>query len=59
MPLDAAEWIERYRRAWEEADADAVVALFTPGALYRSQIFRDPHWHVESGRRDPPAGWGE
>lgn len=131
MPLDAGEWIERYRRAWEEADANAVVALFAPGALYRSQIFRDPHvgsdaigaywkqatatqekvevrfgrpvvqgdrvavewwaamtevddgeltlpgclvlrfaddgrceelreyWHVESGRRDPPAGWGE
>jgi len=26
---DAADWIERYRRVWEEADTAALVVLFT------------------------------
>ena len=26
------EWIERYRRAWETADADDLVHLFVPDA---------------------------
>ncbi|MBA2360657.1 MAG: nuclear transport factor 2 family protein [Actinobacteria bacterium] len=41
--MDVAEWIERYRRAWEQADADAVVELFTENASYRNNIFREPH----------------
>lgn len=41
--MDAGGWIERYGRAWEEADADAVVELFAEDASYRSNIFRDPH----------------
>jgi len=36
------QWIERYRRAWETADADEVVDLFTPDASYRSSVFRQP-----------------
>ena len=36
------QWIERYRRAWETADADEVVALFTPDAWYWSSGFRKP-----------------
>ncbi len=36
-------WIEEYRRAWEDADGDAVTALFTEGASYRSHPFREPH----------------
>jgi hypothetical protein len=36
------QWIERYRRAWETADADEVVDLFTPNASYRSSVFREP-----------------
>jgi hypothetical protein len=129
--MDVASWLERYRRAWEDADSSAVVELFTSDASYRSHILRDPHvgsdairaywegatrtqrdievrfgrpvteadrvavewwttldedddgpltitgclllrfsadgrcedlreyWHVEAGRRVPPAGWGE
>ena len=41
MTLD--QWIERYRRAWETADADEVIDLFTPDAFYRSSAFRAPH----------------
>lgn len=37
------EWIERYRRAWETGDADEIVDLFTPDALYRSSVFREPY----------------
>ncbi len=41
--MDVSEWIERYRRAWEEADAGAVIELFTEDAPYRNNIFREPH----------------
>jgi hypothetical protein len=37
------QWIERYWRAWETADADDVVDLFTPDASYRSSVFREPY----------------
>jgi hypothetical protein len=41
--MEVGEWIERYRNAWEGADADAVVRLFTPTASYRPSIFRRAH----------------
>ena len=41
MRLD--EWIEGYRRAWEERDAEAAANLFTEDATYRSNIFEEPH----------------
>ena len=37
------EWIERYRRAWETADANEIADLFTADAIYRSSVFRQPH----------------
>jgi ketosteroid isomerase-like protein len=40
---DINGWLERYRRAWEERDADAAAALFTEDAVYRSSPFREPH----------------
>jgi hypothetical protein len=42
VAVTANRWIERYRRAWETADADEVVDLFTPDASYRSSFFREP-----------------
>jgi uncharacterized protein (TIGR02246 family) len=36
-------WLERYRGAWEQGDADAAAALFTEDAVYRSSPFREPH----------------
>lgn len=37
------QWLDRYRAAWEEGDADAAAALFTEDAVYRSSPFREPH----------------
>jgi uncharacterized protein (TIGR02246 family) len=41
--MDYDRWIERYRKAWETGDADEVADLFTPDAVYRSSVFREPH----------------
>jgi ketosteroid isomerase-like protein len=41
--VNAQEWLEAYRRAWEEGDPEAAAALFTDDAVYRSHPFRDPH----------------
>ena len=40
--MTSDQWIERYRRAWETADTDEIVDLFTPDASYRSNVFREP-----------------
>ena len=39
---DYADWLERYRRAWIERDADAASELFTVDATYREQPFQPP-----------------
>jgi len=35
------DWLEQYRRAWIERDADAAGQLFTEDAVYREQPFQD------------------
>ena len=50
MPQSLDEWIEAYRLAWENMDADAAAALFTPDATYRDNIFEDPHRGQEGVR---------
>jgi ketosteroid isomerase-like protein len=37
------EWIEGYRRSWEEGDGEALLRLFIEDAVYRSHPFREPH----------------
>jgi ketosteroid isomerase-like protein len=39
----ARAWSEGWRAAWPARDANAVAALYTPDAIYRSHPFRDPH----------------
>ena len=39
---DYADWLERYRRAWIERDADAASRLFTEDATYREKPFAAP-----------------
>ena len=41
--MELADWIEGYRRAWEENDRDLLVTLFTESASYRSSPFREPY----------------
>ena len=36
------EWLERYRQAWIERDADLAATLFTEDAIYREQPFQEP-----------------
>jgi len=49
------EWLERYRKAWIERDADLAGSLFTEDAIYREQPFQKPfvgrdairqYWHA-------------
>lgn len=51
--MELADWIEGYRRAWEEADAEAAASLFTEDATYRSNIFEASH----RGRDGVTAYW--
>lgn len=39
---DYTDWLERYRRAWIERDAEAAGRLFTEDAVYREQPFQAP-----------------
>ena len=45
IPLDRGtfcDWLDTYERAWETGDADAVAALFDPGATYAPTPFGEP-----------------
>ncbi|MDQ3766162.1 MAG: nuclear transport factor 2 family protein [Actinomycetota bacterium] len=44
------KWAHAYAKAWERSDPDAVVALFTPNASYRSLIFDKPHLGLDGIR---------
>jgi uncharacterized protein (TIGR02246 family) len=39
---DYSDWLERYRQAWIQRDADAASHLFTEDAIYREQPFQAP-----------------
>ena len=41
--MNIEAWIEAYGRAWRKRDPEAVVAIFTAEAIYRSSPFREPH----------------
>jgi ketosteroid isomerase-like protein len=56
--MTCEQWIERYRRAWETADADEIVDLFTPDASYRSSVFREPYLGSDAIRRYWQRGAG-
>ena len=36
------DWAEAYRKAWEEADSEAVANLFTEDSSYRELIYEQP-----------------
>jgi hypothetical protein len=38
----ARRWATTWERAWMAQDVDAIVALYAPGATYRSSPFREP-----------------
>lgn len=40
--MDVASWLEAYRVAWEQMDADAAADLFTDDSTYRENIFEEP-----------------
>jgi len=41
--VELTDWVEGYRRAWESADTDLLLTLFTEDARYRSNPFEGPH----------------
>ena len=49
--MDVGSWVEAYRKAWEDRDADAAAALFDDRATYRSNIFEEPYEGREGVRR--------
>jgi ketosteroid isomerase-like protein len=60
MPMSLEEWAERYARAWEQADDEAVGALFTEDATYRSHPLQEAYrgreairgyWREVTGRQ--------
>ena len=53
--MDIRSWLEGYRLAWEDRDADAAAALFAVDSTYRSNIFEEPY----RGRDGVHAYWTE
>lgn len=40
--MDVGSWLEAYRSAWEDRDAEAAATLFDDRATYRANIFEEP-----------------
>ena len=49
--MDVGSWLEAYRVAWEQADADAAAALFAERSTYRASIFEEPYEGRDGVRR--------
>ena len=49
--MDVGSWLDSYRRAWEDADAEAAAVLFDDRATYRSNIFQEPYEGPDGVRR--------
>lgn len=41
--MTVQEWIDAYRRAWNDKDADGAAHLFTQDSSYRDHPFGEPH----------------
>lgn len=58
-----ADWIERYRRAWDSNDPEDIRALFTEDALYYTEPYAAPwrgHDEIVAGwldHKDDPGDW--
>jgi hypothetical protein len=58
--VELNDWIVAYANAWETANEDLIVSLFTPEATYRSSPYHEPHrghaeircyWRRAAGRQ--------
>lgn len=49
--MGARSWLDAYRRAWEEKDAEAAAVLFDEHATYRSNIVEAPFEGQDGVRR--------
>jgi nuclear transport factor 2 (NTF2) superfamily protein len=47
----AARWAHTWSQAWPERDAEAIAALYSDAAVYRSPAFRAPHLGQAGVRR--------
>jgi len=53
MDADAAarRWIDAWSRCWRALDADLLLPVYAPDAVFRSHPFRDPQNPIEYARR--------
>jgi ketosteroid isomerase-like protein len=42
VPGGIDDWVESYRRSWQDGDEDLISSLYTEDAVYRSSPFRQP-----------------
>ncbi len=53
--MDVQAWVDAYAKAWDERDADAAAALFTPDSEYRTHPFLEPN----KGRDGVHSYWAD